>query len=142
MDQSKLQVKYPTSQPSSLYVAPSVPEDAVTKVPSSTPISKKLPLSNSSEKSDITTTIKKQNTTTETPSKFLKTTIIGTTSSRNSSTTLAIEVGQTFSKKNGKDMKKEIERIETLQYRLFFLIIIFSFLGVTYLIRKWQPVSP
>jgi hypothetical protein len=68
-------------------------------------------------------------------------TIIGTISSRNS-TTVAIEVGQTFSKKNGKDMKKEIERIETLQYRLFILIIIFSIAGVTYLIRKWQPVSP
>jgi hypothetical protein len=139
MDQRKLQVKYPTSQPSTLYVAPSVPEDAITKVPSPTPISKQLPISNSSEK---TTTVKKENTTAETLSKNTKTNIIGTTSSQNNSATLVKEVDQTFSKKNGKDMKKEIERIETLQYRLFFLIIIFAILGVTYLIRKWQPLSP
>lgn len=146
IDQRNLQAKnFPTSQPSTLYVAPTPPEDTVTKVPSPTPIpNKKLPLKVSIEKQNITTTVKKNNTSAEKlSSKDLKvTTINGTTSSRNNNTTLAVEDGKTFSKRNNdKDMKKEIERIEVLQYRLFFLILIFAILGVTYLIRKWQPLS-
>lgn len=160
--QRKLQA-VPTAQPSSVYVAPSVPEETVTKVPSPLPSipsvnkvtpGKNLTLQGSPEKQNTTTTDKKQDIAAEkSPLKGLNETF--TISEKNNDTlrsyadkkqntttplNLAVAdnlAGDTLTGESTKSTKKEIERIEKLQFRFFLLIIIISILGVTYLVRKF-----